>query len=267
MNKIIRVKVELSEKECNNIEQAFEHFNKNENSQLEKISKKIELKYLKKSNLNLLIYQEDKKICITITYLNKSIFFKECYVRLRDVLGLCVPKEIEGYTFLIDIDRKNNKQNYERNYEEKLSILKENGEMVKLFNGSIYDENIKEIYNRIIYYDFSKEEELLLATYCLFVLLPYNSKYDYIFDLYEQKLNYIGYNIKDFCNKNNKYSLDEIQKINNENNSSKNILNYLIGLVNFIKEDGSILCNANVHNLFYIAIVRDIFLKYFLSKS
>lgn len=119
------------------------------------------------------------------------------------------------------------------------------------------------LYYRIIYYDFTNDDELLMATYCLFLLFAYSSKYTY---LYEQKLNYIGYDLKNFYNKNNKYSSDEIQKINNENNSKKYILNYLIGLIGFIKEDGFVFCKNNINKEFYIAIICNLFSKYFGFK-
>lgn len=56
----------------------------------------------------------------------------------------------------------------------------------------------------------------------------------------KKKLNYIGCDKKYFRNKNNKYSIEELNRIEKETNSSKDILIYLINLVNSMKENNII---------------------------
>ena len=245
MDKIIRGEVKLSKKECFKIGLSFKYLNEHEKYPLEEISKKIRLKGEKNFELRLVIKKVDEQTYLSISYLDKIIFLKECYIA-KDVLGIYVLRKLKGYIFLINVDFEWPEKEYYEYYHRKLYILK-----FKI------DDNIKEMYNQIMYYDFTNENELLMATYCLFLLLPYASEYMYAFGLYKKKLNYIGFDVKDFHNKNNKYYLNEIERIIKENNSLKDILTYLIGLVTSIK---------GYDNEIYKNRVCDLFNKYFLFK-
>ena len=242
MDKFIRGEVKLNSEEIRNIELSFQYLG-HEKYPLEEISKEIKLKDGKKSNLKLRIKQEKEQTYLEISYLDEIIFLKECYLSIRDVIGIYLLKKVKGYIFLINIDYNYPAIKY---YDEKLSILK--------FKKH---DDTRELYNQIMYYDFANENELLMATYCLFLLLPYSSECIYAFDLYEQKLNYIGYNIKDFYNKDNKYSFNEVELMIKETNSPKDLLTYLIGLVTSIKK---------FYSEHYIGNVCTLFKKYFSLK-
>ena len=255
MDKIIRTEVKLNSEEIHNIELSLQDL-EYKKYPLEEISKEINLKdeKEKKSDLRLIIKQENKEKYLLILYLDKIIFSKEIYNSIIDVVGMYLLRNVKGYTFLVNIDYDYSTQKY---YTQKLSTL-----ATKVHCAT------REIYNQIMYYDFSNEDELLFSTYCLLLLLLlYYSESMYSFELYEKKLNYIGYDIEDFYNKENKYSLDEIQEINNENNFSRNILNYLIGFVNFLKKDSYAIYNCKKDRAYYIDIINKICLKFFILKS
>lgn len=92
MDKFIRAEVRLNEEELDNIKKSFEH----KNFPFKKISKKIELKDFK-TNLRLFIDKKDEKICVTITYLDKIILFKECSSSINEVLELYVSRKMIIY--------------------------------------------------------------------------------------------------------------------------------------------------------------------------
>lgn len=248
MDKIIRIETKLNKKEYNDIDMAFKYLKKGK-FPLKTIYKELKLKNGKDSDLRLTIKQSYGLIFISIILLEKVVFFKKC-LSIRDVLGVHRTMRINGDTFLINVNIECT--NIIKYCKEKLSILE-----FKLDN-----EEERGMYVQIMYNDFSDEDELLIATYCLFLLVSHDYKLSnsYSFDLYKKKLNYIGYDIKDFYNKDIKYSLDELEKVKKEINSSKGILFYLIGLVNYMKDD------VTIGQDLYKVAVFDIFFKYFLLK-
>ena len=154
----------------------------------------------------------------------------------------------EKHKFLINI-----KKEFPLSYHEKISYYKE-----KLMNLKHLKE--KDIYDQIMYCDFNDEDELLIATYSLFNLF-FCGSIQPTFNLYKSKLNYIGYDIEDFYNKENVYSIDELNRIKRKN-SSKEILNYLIGLVTYI----NFFSISRKVNDSYKDVVDNICLKYFTLK-
>ena len=253
MNKIIRVNGILTEKQYENIKIFLKN---NRIVEFYPICIVLKTKDKKDSNLIMEIDEEyDKKLLFYIKY-NGKIILKENFLFIENIIGLITIKK-SPYILFINIDREHTEDEIIY-YKEKFKTLKH----------KFYFERTNDtgsMYNQIMYCDFNDEDELLIATYCLLILSSYNYHYEnYHYEtsinLYKQKLNYIGYDIENFYNKNNKYSFEEFKQVEKEFNSSKDILIYLIGLINFIGNNNIVIQDLYKSNL------DNIFLKYFLLK-
>lgn len=145
-------------------------------------TKSIDLKIRNKEDTNLSAFLEQTykitKYNFSIKYNDETILKKSCAF-IEDIIGLTVIKKSQ-YTLLINIERENIKDKAAY-YINKIKSLR--------YRINCWEEDlmIEEIYNQIIYCDFNNEDELLIATYCIFLIIYYDCQYIEILNLYEQK--------------------------------------------------------------------------------
>ena len=242
--KIIRTEVLLTKQEFNNIKYCFE--SKSGNTPY-KIIKSFKMLNLKDYNYNLIIEPTYQNISVKLEHKGKIILCKELLTStiesLIGALRLEYITDNKKIVFLINFEIKYELSVYPNKieyYENKLDILQNKFHNInKLFikcNNTTKKEFIGNIiYNQIIYSDFTNKEELLITTYNLLFMPKSDSDYSIVTNLYEKKLNYIGYNLEDFFHKNKNYSEKQVITDLNFLYLSSDILEYLIGYMTNIK--------------------------------